>query len=95
LRYPPQRFCPLSRIESGDDVVGLRRGFLWAGARSVVTSLWQVDDQATGDLMKAFYAALRRGVDKAEGIRQAQLDTLRAYPHPFYWAAFHLTGDHR
>ncbi|MEW6663670.1 MAG: CHAT domain-containing protein [Thermodesulfobacteriota bacterium] len=85
----------LSRIESGDDIVGLTRGFLYAGARSVVASLWQVDDQATGDLMKAFYAALHRGVGKAEGMRQAQLDTLRAYSHPFYWAAFQLTGDDR
>ena len=82
----------LGRIERGDEVVGLTRGFLYAGARSVVASLWQVDDQATGELMKAFYAALTRGVDKAEAMRQAQLETLRRYPHPFYWAAFQLTG---
>ena len=68
---------------------------MYAGARSVVASLWQVDDRATGDLMKSFYAALRRGVDKAEALRQAQLDTLRAYPRPFYWASFQLNGDDR
>ncbi len=82
----------LGSIESGDDVVGLTRGFLYAGASSIVASLWQVDDRATGQLMTAFYKELRNGADKAEALRRAQLETLRGNPHPFFWAAFQLTG---
>ena len=85
----------LGRIENGDDVVGLTRGFLYAGARSIVASLWQVDDQATGELMKGFYDALRLGVDNAEALRRAEIAALRRNPHPFYWAAFQLTGADR
>ncbi|MDD5249415.1 MAG: CHAT domain-containing protein [Rhodocyclaceae bacterium] len=83
----------LGAIESGDDVVGLTRGFLYAGASAIVASLWQVDDRATGQLMTAFYAALRSGADKSAALRRAQLETLRANPHPFFWAAFQLTGS--
>ncbi|MGE5468819.1 MAG: CHAT domain-containing protein [Ignavibacteria bacterium] len=82
----------LGSIESGDDVVGLTRGFLYAGASAIVASLWQVDDRATGQLMTSFYKALRSGADKSEALRRAQLETLRTNPHPFYWAAFQLTG---
>lgn len=83
----------LGKIESGDDLVGLTRGFLYAGASAVVASLWQVDDQATGHLMAAFYEALRGGAGKSEALRSAQLKGLRANPHPYFWAAFQLTGS--
>ncbi|WIM04695.1 MAG: CHAT domain-containing protein [Candidatus Nitricoxidivorans perseverans] len=83
----------LGKIESGDDLVGLTRGFLYAGASAVVASLWQVDDQATGQLMAAFYDALRGGAGKSEALRSAQLKGLRANPHPYFWAAFQLTGS--
>lgn len=85
----------LGRIESGDDVVGLTRGFLYAGARSIVASLWQVDDQATGELMQSFYETLRQGRGKAEALRESQITTSRRHPHPFYWAAFQLVGADR
>lgn len=81
----------LGTINSGDDVVGLGRGFLYAGARSVVASLWSVEDRATSHLMQGFYRALASR-DKAEALRQAQLATRRSFPHPFFWAAFQLTG---
>jgi len=71
--------------------VGLTRGFLYAGASSIVASLWKVDDRATSDLMTQFYSALQ-DKDKGAALRQAQLDTKKRYPHPFYWAAFQLTG---
>lgn len=81
----------LGKIVNGDDVVGLSRGFLYAGARSIVASLWSVDDHATSDLMQNFYQKLA-AADKVEALRQAQLNTRRMYPHPFFWAAFQLMG---
>lgn len=84
----------LGTLSAGDDIVGLTRGLLYAGARSVVASLWRVDDEATLRLMTEFYAGLEtRG--KAEALRRAQLATRRRYAHPFYWAAFQLTGAAR
>lgn len=83
----------LGKIANGDDVVGLTRGFLYGGARSIVASLWQVDDRATGELMSSFYDAIGKGADKREALRAAQLQTMKAYPHPFYWAAFEITGQ--
>jgi len=81
----------LGSIGSGDDVVGLTRGFLYAGARSIVSTLWSVDDKATAELMRAFYGNLA-GAGKREALRQAQLKTRDAFPHPFFWAAFQLVG---
>jgi CHAT domain-containing protein len=81
----------LGKIASGDDVVGLTRGFLYAGTRSIVASLWSVDDQATAALMQAFYSNLA-SMNKREALRQAQIKTRVTFPHPFYWAAFQLTG---
>lgn len=81
----------LGKVANGDDVVGLTRGFLYAGSRSIVASLWSVDDQATATLMEAFYENLSNQ-NKQEALRLAQLKTRKAFPHPFYWAAFQLTG---
>lgn len=81
----------LGRIASGDDVVGLTRGFLYAGSRAIVASLWSVDDKATAGLMQAFYNNLAT-MNKREALRQAQIKARAAFPHPFYWAAFQLTG---
>jgi CHAT domain-containing protein/Tfp pilus assembly protein PilF len=77
----------------GDDIVGLNRAFIYAGASSVIASLWTVDDEATSLLMKAFYGHLRQGMSKAAALQAAQAATRREYPHPYYWAAFVLTGD--
>ncbi len=82
----------LGKIASGDDVVGLSRGFLYAGSRSIVASLWKVDDLATSRLMQRFYDHLERG-NKRDALRQAQRETMKEYPHPFFWAAFQLTGS--
>lgn len=81
----------LGKIAGGDDVVGLTRGFLYAGSRSIVASLWSVDDKATAALMRAFYGNLAT-MNKREALRQAQIKAREAFPHPFYWAAFLLTG---
>ena len=82
----------LGKITNGDDVVGLTRGFLYAGSRSIVASLWKVDDEATAYLMTRFYGALK-GTSKREALRLAQLETRKKYSHPYYWAAFQLTGE--
>jgi CHAT domain-containing protein len=83
----------LGKIANGDDVVGFTRGFLYAGASSIVSSLWKVDDNATSLLMQEFYSNLQ-STNKRDALRAAQLK-LKAgkYSHPNYWAAFQLTGS--
>ncbi|MCB1888498.1 MAG: CHAT domain-containing protein [Rhodocyclaceae bacterium] len=85
----------LGTVLSGDDVVGLTRGFLYAGASNIVASLWQVDDDATTLLMQTFYRRLDAGDSKRHALREAQLVTRKKYPHPFFWAAFFITGNGR
>ena len=80
----------LGKITNGDDVIGLNRGFLYAGANTIISSLWQVSDSATADLMTLFYQ--NSGSDKREALHSAQLSVKQKYPHPYYWAAFQLTG---
>lgn len=82
----------LSKIANGDDLVGLIRGFLYAGSSSIVASLWKVDDLATSFLMTRFYRNLD-GTNKREALRTAQMETKKRYPHPYYWASFQLTGS--
>jgi len=84
----------VGKVSGGDDVVGLVRGFLYAGASSIVASLWQVDDAATSEIMTMFYENLERA-DKRDALRKAQLEMFDLKPHPFYWAAFQLTGNTR
>jgi CHAT domain-containing protein len=81
----------LGKLSRGDELVGLQRAFLYAGTPAVVTTLWKVDDRASYELVRALYDRLD-GLGPVEALRQAQIETLRAYPHPFAWAAFGLTG---
>jgi CHAT domain-containing protein len=76
----------------GDDLISLENAFLYAGARSVIASLWSVDDVATNLLMKRFYTGLREGKGQAESLREAQLEVKKSYPAPFYWAPFVVVG---
>jgi len=84
----------IGQIRKGDEVVGLTRAFLYAGASSVLGSLWSISDEATAVLMKEFCENLRK-LDKAEALRQAQVKMIRSkeYSNPYYWAAFNLTGS--
>ena len=83
----------LGTVASGDDVVGFTRGFLYAGASSIVSSLWKVDDRATSILMQEFYRSLQTS-DKRSALRTAQLTVKNNYnAHPYYWAAFQITGS--
>jgi len=83
----------LGDLSRGDELVGMTRAFIYAGTPTVVASLWNVEDQATAQLMERFYTHLRAGMGKAAALRQAQLDIQAEYPHPYYWAAFVLSGD--
>jgi CHAT domain-containing protein/tetratricopeptide (TPR) repeat protein len=88
----------LGREISGEGLVGLSRGLMYAGTARVVSSLWRVDDAATADLMKRFYrAVLEKGLPPAAALRFAQLEMMRRarFRHPFFWAAFQLQGEWR
>jgi CHAT domain-containing protein len=88
----------LGREIRGEGLVGLTRGFMYAGASRVVASLWQVDDVATAELMRAFYQGLLRdGQRPAAALRAAQVEMWRkpAWRSPYYWAGFVLQGEWR
>lgn len=88
----------LGREMAGEGLVGLTRAFQYAGARSVVATLWGVADVSTARFMESFYRHLRAGRTKDEALRAAQMDQIRkktGASHPFHWAAFQLTGDWR
>ncbi|WP_306606459.1 CHAT domain-containing protein [Azonexus sp.] len=82
----------LGSVLNGDDILGLTRGFLYAGSRNIVASLWEVDDEATSLLMQGFYSRLQQGKSKKAALREAQLQLQKTHPDPFYWSAFYLTG---
>jgi hypothetical protein len=88
----------LGDVAGGEGVFGLQRAFHQAGARTVVASLWQVDDEAARQVLTRFYENLwRKGLGPLAALRQAQLAHLREGPadssHPRYWAAWVLSGD--
>lgn len=87
----------LGKLVNGEGVLGLTRAFLYAGTRSVLASLWNVNDTATAELMTAFYRNLKRGLSKDEALRQAKLELLHgkqpSWHHPYFWAAFVLIGE--
>jgi len=80
----------------GDDLVGLSRAFIHAGAPSVVASLWKVSDEATVEMMRTFYLNLQT-MPKAQALQQAQLGLVKSNAmissHPYFWAPFILVGD--
>jgi CHAT domain-containing protein len=82
---------------AGEGLLGLAWAFQYAGARSVVASLWEVSDRSTAELMRGFYRRLGEGLPKAEALRRAQVQLLRrpATSPPWFWAAFTVIGDGR
>jgi len=87
--------CESGRNEvfAGDELIGLTRAFLGAGAATLVASLWLVQDQTTARLMEEWYEHLRKGVGRAAALRNAQLALKERYPHPYYWGPFVLIGQ--
>jgi CHAT domain-containing protein len=83
----------LGKVNGGDDVIGLMRGFLYSGAKAVIGTLWEVDDEATSEIVQRFYANLRKGLNNAAALAEAQAYFVLKKPHPFYWAAFSMSGN--
>ncbi len=82
----------LGKIKNGEGVYGLQRAFRLAGAKSIIMSLWPVSDEATKDLMIAFYSKWTKTGNLYMSFRHAQLETKKKYPEPYYWGAFILSG---
>ncbi|RMG49990.1 MAG: CHAT domain-containing protein, partial [Acidobacteria bacterium] len=84
----------LGTLVKGEGLIGLTRAFLYAGARSLVVSLWSVRDASTADFMRRFYQYLRAGCGRAEALRRAKLAMMNsdipAYRFPYFWAPFIL-----
>ncbi len=82
-------------VSQGEELLGLMRGFLAAGAATLVLTHWSVADHATANLMEQFYRALQAGQTKAAALRLAQqwLAAQPGFAHPYYWAPFYLVGD--
>jgi len=85
----------INQRSPGDELIGLTRAFIYAGASSVIVSLWSVDARSTQELMLDFYKLLRNGMDKATAFQEAQKKIMekKEYSHPYYWAPFILIGD--
>ncbi len=87
----------LGKDVKGEGLIGLTRGFMYAGAGGVVASLWKVDDDATAELMKHFYEGMfAHGLSPAKALRDAQLTMWRQprWHAPYFWAAFVLQGQY-
>jgi CHAT domain-containing protein len=82
-------------VAAGDELIGLGRGVLYAGAGALIVSLWRVADAMTAGLMEQMYRDLQAGASKAAALRAAQSAALRAdpQPHPAFWGAFQLVGN--
>jgi CHAT domain-containing protein len=89
----------LGDLKTGEGVYGLRRAFLYAGSRTLVTSLFKVPDAETRQMMQRFYSGLKAGKGKLEALHEAQLAVIQqrrqehGAAHPFFWASFVLVGD--
>lgn len=84
----------LSRVRRGDELMGLIRAFMHAGAPALVSTLWRVDERSTLTLMERFYREIQAGVGFAEALQRAQLylRSLASFADPYYWAPFILVG---
>ena len=83
----------LSVVADGDEQLGLLRGLIYAGAKSAMLTLWDVQDRSTADFMASFYSLLSRGEEKTAALRLAALKLRQTHPHPYYWAPFALFGE--
>ena len=87
------------RINSGEGVVSLAKGFFYAGVPNIMMSLWAVPDQSTSEIMRYFYEELKKGEGKADALRNAKLKYLENadnnLSNPYYWAAFTMIGDNK
>jgi len=82
----------LNVVSPGDELLGLTRGLLYAGAQSLLLTLWDVHDRSTSEFMTSFYGRFGASRDLAGSFRAAIRDIRERYPHPYHWAPFTLTG---
>ncbi|MBK8557785.1 MAG: CHAT domain-containing protein [Lewinellaceae bacterium] len=90
----------IGQLQRGEGIISLARAFSYAGARSILTSMWAVNDARTKDLMIAFYKNLKKEYSKDDALRRAKNDMLSSaktqeQAHPFYWGGFIGIGDMR
>src|SRR5262249_18745096 len=83
----------VNAVFPGDELHGLMRGFMYAGASSLVVSLWRASDASTAALMAEMYKHIRAGSTKRAALRTAQIRVKQDYAHPYYWAPFVLMGN--
>jgi CHAT domain-containing protein len=83
----------MNAVAAGDELLGLVRGLLYAGARALVLTLWDVHDKTTSEFMTAFYRSLQAGCAKPAALRAAMMEIRSRHPHPYYWAPFFLVGN--
>ena len=82
----------INKIHAGDEILGLARGFLTAGVRTLVLSLWTVNDEATQELMKDFYTEVQKGKSISTSLQKAQKNFINKEKHPYFWASFGIIG---
>jgi CHAT domain-containing protein len=80
-------------VTKGDELLGLVRGLVYAGAKAALLSLWDVHDRSTLEFMTTFYRHLMEGTNQATSLQKAAQSVRDGYPHPYYWAAFSLVGN--
>ncbi len=87
----------IGELKRGEGIISLARAFSFAGAKSIITSLWSISDQKTADLMQLFYGNLVKGISKDEALQKAKIAFIEANrnatAHPFYWAGFIPIGN--
>lgn len=88
----------IGKLQKGQGMMSLSKGFFYAGAKSLVNTLWKINDKSTVKLMQYFYEDLSKGKSKKEALRNAKLKYLDTtdddlLQHPYYWAAFTISGD--
>ncbi|TMM58756.1 CHAT domain-containing protein [Maribacter algarum] len=88
----------IGKLQKGQGMMSLSKGFYYAGAKSLVNTLWKINDKSTVKLMEYFYEGLSKGHSKSEALRKAKLKYLETtedefLKHPYYWAAFVVSGD--